>query len=257
MLQTVRTVLSIDGTKMVQLADFTWWVASEGYRLDQASNRALAGPVSFLPAVPILKPAGILELYSPGPDDPIHRKFAGVSDDPAVLAEFASEYGLPTAIQEPEAVTDMIEMRDRLRAVVHAVDKVNTSRADQRESSRRDAARVWQQAGRVKLTTELRHVSTLSCRDIERHRMSEAQVRVAASFELRARAADLFSHMMLLAAAELSGEAAWRACSQCGTLMPIKKAASGRARYRDTCSDRCRQRKHYLKQKEASHASQG
>lgn len=192
----------------------------------------------------------------PQPDDAIHREFADLPDDPEEFVGFAGAYGLLRTIQGPETVEELIVMRDRVRALVRAIERVNASATpDEREKARGAAARAWAQNGPVNLKTELRHVSTLSRDELRGLTVTETEARHAARFVLMARPADLYSYMMLLAASELNEEAAWRTCSVCGTLMTIKKA--GRGRYRDTCSDRCRQRKHYLKQKEAHHASQG
>jgi hypothetical protein len=227
----------------VVLIEFHWWRASEeggseGYRLAKSPPNKMT---PFLPGTDILKVSGVLEPYTPRPSKPIHRTYAGLPDEPKAFLEFAREYGLPTQTTQPESIEALVESRNRLRSVLRAVDEAKTARDPaERENSRRRASRTWTELAQSRLSLEL-----------SRSFVSDYE----STLELTAKPASLLDYMFLLAADELQGNAVWRACSVCGKPMPLGPGA-GR-KHRDTCSNTCRQRKHYLKRKEINHASQG
>ncbi len=138
------------GPKIVPTADFEWWVAPNDYELRELHDGPVIGPRSSLVR------------YSPDPKDAIHRDFAALSDAPEGYVEFAGLFGLPRTIQEPQPLGEFRVMRDRINAVVGAIDRVNgATTSEEREKARSQAARLWAVNGPVNMNSELRHVSTL------------------------------------------------------------------------------------------------
>jgi hypothetical protein len=244
----------------LKLIEFHWFHADR-YRLEESDgDRTPRHPKMD---IDVVEAVGPLTLYTPDPSDPIHRKFAELTDEPSEFIEFAESYGLPSVGPEEraqkESVESLIGLRDRLRAVIGAIDALNTAPSDsrsrtplvaysgltrvygnsERQLAKRRALRTWTESGQAKLTMLLSPALSKTGEE---------------TVALKAQPATLFDYMLLLTAFELEGMAAWRRCSQCQSLMFLG-SKKGR-RHKDTCSDRCRQMKRYRKQKELGHASQ-
>lgn len=217
----------------VQLVAFSWCHDPGGYRLDKAKKgpRGWTPDTLWLPGTELVKSqTGEAVDYTPDPADPIHRKFAMVGDEPASLVAFAEEYGLPTTRGPTESIVDLIRARDRVRAVLAAVDKANTAQGAAAIKHMMSAEKIWSERERPKLTMTF---------------VPRLLNGVTATVALKAVPATLLDYMLLQAAFELQGQAAWRECSVCGKLMPIGPK-HGR-RHRDTCSNACRQAKYQRK----------
>jgi hypothetical protein len=182
--------------------------------------------------------------YTLAPATPVHRLFAALPDSPDELVKFANEFGLLTSPIAVAAVQELNVAKARLRELLAAVDRANTSRGTAKFSRMMELTRLWDDFAAPRLTAHPRLGMAI---------VPERTATGDATVALRVSPATLYDYMLLLTASELQqGRITWRLCLVCGKPMPIGPR-QGR-KHQQTCSPACRQRK-YREQQRVGHAS--
>lgn len=223
---------------------FEWARDPGGYRLAKARpyNYLAMGPAalprkSYPEGTRILEgKTGELVEYTPQASAALHRLFAELSDDPQELIQFANQYGLLADEAGPESVADMFALRDRVKAVVAALDRAARASGETAVKRKFNAAKVYAKHGSPWLT-------------VAPHAATDANG--VTSLSLKARPARLFDYMLLMAASEMLGRVEIRRCVVCEEWFEVGPGRHRRDKV--TCSEKCKKARQRM---EAAHATQ-